>query len=287
MHISIITASYNYENYIKNAIESVLAQTHKDWEMIIVDDGSSDNSVDIIKSYCEKDSRIKLLQHHDLQNHGLAKTVLLGLHNSCSEWIVFLESDDTLKEDYLEKKLAIIEQNPQVEFIFNDVHLFGDKERIRQYDKHFEIANSILESLTYPCCLLPYFENINLVPTFSCVMAKKDLLLSLEFNSPIKPFLDYYLWMQAAQKADFYYLPEKLTNWRMSKNSYISKVANASEHSQFLFQIKRKKITSNSKLNFWLFGLILFLNTAKKRIIRWHFKDKKICLFGKWFYYGK
>ena len=58
--ISIITASYNYENFIKETIESVIAQTIQDWEMVIVDDGSTDNSINIIKEYCQKDSRIKL-----------------------------------------------------------------------------------------------------------------------------------------------------------------------------------------------------------------------------------
>ena len=59
MKISIITTSYNYEEYIKETIESVISQTFQDWEMVIVDDGSKDNSVEVIKSYMEKDSRIK------------------------------------------------------------------------------------------------------------------------------------------------------------------------------------------------------------------------------------
>jgi glycosyltransferase involved in cell wall biosynthesis len=65
--ISVITVSYNYENYIKETIESVINQTFQDWEMIIVDDGSKNNSVEVIKSYCEKDNRIKFFQHE----HGV------------------------------------------------------------------------------------------------------------------------------------------------------------------------------------------------------------------------
>ena len=65
MKISIITTSYNYEEYIKETIESVLAQSYTNWEMIIIDDGSKDNSVNIIKKYCQKDKRIKLYQHQN------------------------------------------------------------------------------------------------------------------------------------------------------------------------------------------------------------------------------
>lgn len=92
--ISIITASYNYENYIKETIESVLNQTYTNWELIIVDDGSKDNSVEVIKSYCEKDSRIKLFQHEGGVNKGLAETIKLGISKAQGEWIAFLESDD-------------------------------------------------------------------------------------------------------------------------------------------------------------------------------------------------
>ena len=77
--VTFITASYNYAKYIKETIESVINQTVQDWEMIIVDDGSTDNSVEVIKSYCEKDNRIKLYQHENGVNKGLAETIKLGI----------------------------------------------------------------------------------------------------------------------------------------------------------------------------------------------------------------
>ena len=115
--ISIITTSYNYENYIKETIESVQAQTYKDWEMIIVDDGSTDNSVDVIKSYVEKDSRIKLFQHENCQNKGLCESLKLGITKSQGDWLIILESDDTIVNNYIEEKLKIINEN-KVDFIY-------------------------------------------------------------------------------------------------------------------------------------------------------------------------
>ena len=114
MHFSIITTSYNYENYIKETIESVISQTYPNWEMIIIDDGSKDNSIEVIEEYCKKDSRIKLFTHPNNQNKGLIETVKLGINKAQNDWLVFLESDDTITPNYLEKKLEIIKQNSDI-----------------------------------------------------------------------------------------------------------------------------------------------------------------------------
>ena len=98
--ISIITASYNYANYIKECIDSVLSQDFTDWELIIVDDCSVDNSVEIIKSYT--DSRIRLIRNE--KNSGLKRTLLRGIQEAGGEYIAFLESDDIWRTDYLSKK---------------------------------------------------------------------------------------------------------------------------------------------------------------------------------------
>ena len=106
MKISVVTASYNYQDYIKEAIQSVLNQTYHDWELIIVDDCSTDNSVEVIKSY--KDDRIKLFVNE--KNLGLKETVKRGIEKASGEWIVFLESDDILTSDNIEKKLEIVKK---------------------------------------------------------------------------------------------------------------------------------------------------------------------------------
>ena len=220
---SIITASYNYEAYIKETIESVIAQTFQDWEMVIVDDGSKDNSVEVIKSYCEKDSRIKLYQHENGVNKGLSETVKLGVERAEGEWVVFLESDDTITPEYLEEKFRIVDKYPEVGFIFNDINMFGDEERIQHMSNgYFKKLNMELNKYSFPANILQSFAKLNPVPTFSCVMLKKKLFDGIDFNATVKPWLDYYIWAQIAQNNDFYFIDKKLTNWRMHKDSYIS-----------------------------------------------------------------
>ena len=84
MTISIITTSYNYSKYIRDTIESVLNQTYTDFEYIIFDDGSTDNSLEIIESYAKKDNRIKLYTHPNNENRGLIATNIAAIQK-CKE----------------------------------------------------------------------------------------------------------------------------------------------------------------------------------------------------------
>jgi glycosyltransferase involved in cell wall biosynthesis len=92
--ISIILPSYNYDSFISETIESVLKQSHKDWELIIVDDGSKDNSVRVIEKYIKKCDKIQLFFHPNKENKGLVETYKLGfkhcLGDICQFGITFI-----------------------------------------------------------------------------------------------------------------------------------------------------------------------------------------------------
>lgn len=107
MKISIITPCYNAAPYIANTIQSVQNQTISDWEMIIVDDGSSDNSVEIIQKIIAQDSRIKLIQK---ENGGSASARNLALSIAQGEYIQFLDSDDTIDYKKLERQITLMEK---------------------------------------------------------------------------------------------------------------------------------------------------------------------------------
>lgn len=222
MKISVITASYNYENYIAQAIESVLAQTYSDWELIIVDDGSRDNSFEIIKSYCGKDSRIKLFQHENGENRGLRETLLLGIENCTGDWVAFLESDDILKPDNLLKKAEIIEKNPKTKLVFNRVEFFGDEKRCKKMEQDLGPTQRELSKMTFPRNMFYDFYKKNMILTFSSVMVEKKALKNADFRTPADALLDWWLWIHLAYQNDFYYIDEALTGWNIHPESYIS-----------------------------------------------------------------
>lgn len=216
--ISIITASYNYEKYINETIESILNQTYTDWELIIIDDCSTDNSCNIIASY--KDPRIKLLKNE--KNLGLKQTLLKGINEAKGDYVAFLESDDLWNKNYLSEKINVIKNNPETALIFNDVELFGDEIKIKRVRKVFENNNKFLSNFTYPKNLFKYINVQNRLLTFSCVMIKKTALKEEFFNTPCDKLLDWWLYIHLAFENDFYYIPLPLTKWRIHSNSYIS-----------------------------------------------------------------
>ena len=216
--ITIITTSYNYNEYICETIKSVQDQTFSDWELIIVDDASTDNSVEIIKSFCE-DKRIKLICHD--KNKGLRKSIQTGLKYAKGEWIAFLESDDFFCTNTLEERIKNCPNN--VGFIFNSVNLTGEKDWIDEVQKQVTKTEEKLEKLQFPCNMFKYFDKKNPILTLSSVMIKKELFTENLLNSPVDSLLDWWIYINLAFKNDFYYLPKKLTNWRIHSNSYIKK----------------------------------------------------------------
>ena len=221
MKISIITASYNYSKYIEEAINSVINQSYQDWELIIVDDGSSDNSVEIIKSFCEKDKRIMLLQHENCENKGLKETISLGVKHATGEWIAFLESDDFFASDNLLKKIEVIENHSNVVLIFNKVKFVEQNSRKNLLIKNFEKIQKKLSVGVYPRNMFYDFYIDNMILTFSCVIVKANVLKNVDFNVPTDKLLDRWLWIHIAYENKFYYINEELSFWRLHDESYI------------------------------------------------------------------
>lgn len=280
--ISIVTASYNYENYIKETIESVLCQTYKNWELIIVDDGSKDNSLNVISEYCKKDERIKLYTHENNSNKGLAQTIQYGIKLSKGKYVAFLESDDTITPDYLEKKAKVISENPNIALIFNDVNIFGYEERVKGLEDYKRNHDEILSSMVFPTNILKEMRNINLLATFSAVMVKKDILETLDFNSPIKASLDWYLWFQVIQKNDVFYIDEMLTNWRMHEDSY-SKELKRPDNKEILNSelLKNRFILYKNPIQRSIRNFLAYIVYFKKMCFKWHPKEKVLIIFGK------
>ena len=225
-YISVIIPNYNYEKYIKQTISSVITQTYKNFQLIIIDDGSNDNSLNIIYDYAKKDSRIKVLQHHDKKNHGLSATLQLGINAADGEYIAILEADDLWTQNCLELRVETIIKGDSG-IVFNDIKpLIMDganvewfyayvprimeehKKRMQEDDKYIEFE------------MREEFFIENKIPTFSCSMIKKDYLKKCCFDTPIQQWLDRWLWCQLAQMTTFMFIPNKLTNWRLHNDSY-------------------------------------------------------------------
>lgn len=114
--ISIIMPVYNSEKYISEAIESVCNQSYKNWELLIVNDGSTDYTSKIIDDFAKKDSRIKVFHR---KNEGVSMARNFALNQICGEYITFIDSDDMYHADRLKRMLQVFEQHENCEIVFS------------------------------------------------------------------------------------------------------------------------------------------------------------------------
>ncbi len=120
--ISIVVPVYNAENFLQKCMESILAQSYVNYELIAIDDGSTDSSLDILKSFEDRDPRIKVF-HQENSGPGSARN--LGIRHAKGDWIVFIDADDTVDNDYLE---MLVDASQDVDLVLCGMKLFkGDK----------------------------------------------------------------------------------------------------------------------------------------------------------------
>ena len=136
--VSIITPAYNAAAYIAETIESVLAQTYTNWEMLIVNDCSKDNTAEIVQSYAAKDKRIKLINLE--QNSGAAAARNTAIQNANGRYIAFLDSDDLWKKEKLQKQIEFMQKNGYA-FTFTSYEHF--KETKENIQNHVQIPKSL------------------------------------------------------------------------------------------------------------------------------------------------
>ncbi|HOT22718.1 MAG TPA: glycosyltransferase family 2 protein [Sedimentibacter sp.] len=136
--ISIIMPAYNCEKYVEEAINSVLAQSYRNWELIVIDDGSVDNTRNIITEYLQNDFRISLLSNE--KNIGVSAARNRGIDFAKGKWIAFLDSDDMWTPYKLEKQIEAVEEN-NAEFIFTGSAYINEEGK--PYKGIFEVPEKV------------------------------------------------------------------------------------------------------------------------------------------------
>ena len=205
--ISIGIPFYNAEAYLEDAIKSVLAQTFQEWELILVDDGSSDGSLDIAKKYEQLDSRIRVI------SDGLNKKLPTRLNEIIKEakfdFIARMDADDLMDVERLEKQYAFLSANPEYDLVTTGMYSIDQSNEVlgkRLPENRIMQANEILGGLT------------NLL--HASMLAKKQWCLRNPYREDNALAEDYELWLSAAIKNDLKYnvLQEPLYYYREVEN---------------------------------------------------------------------
>lgn len=203
--ITVLMSVYNGERFLMEAIESILNQTYRDFEFLIINDGSTDSSREIILSY--NDPRIRLIDNE--QNMGLTRSLNKGLRLARGNYIARMDADDISMPERLERQLGFMERNP-------DIGLLGS------WIEAIDIYGNILYKLKLPetdayikWTLL--FENCIV---HSSAFYKRDLSMKLDgYNEQFKRAQDYDLWSKMSFVTSIYQIPEVLLKLRDSSDS--------------------------------------------------------------------
>lgn len=140
--VSIIMPVYNKEKYLKNSLESVINQTFSDFELLVVNDGSTDHSFDIIQDYAAKDSRIKCFSQN---NQGVSAARNFGLEQAQGEWIQFLDGDDLISRDYLTECVPIVKKT-NADILFTDFENVNNLNQVLEITTLEQYKNQIIDS---------------------------------------------------------------------------------------------------------------------------------------------
>ena len=217
---SIITPSHNSSQFISETIQSVLNQSISDWEMIIVDDCSTDNSIEVIQSFVEQDSRIKLIQLSE--NSGAAVARNAAIEAAQGRYIAFLDSDDLWLPDKLEKQLAFMQAN-NYPFTY------------AAYDKIDE-SGQVFGHIGVPD-RVSYFDLLKTC-SIGCLSAMYDTQFFGKVYMPTNTKReDFATWLQLLKKVDYAHgLNETLAQYRVYQNQTSAKKAKMAKENWCLYR---------------------------------------------------
>lgn len=214
--ISIVMVNYNHEDFIRESIESVIAQTYQNWELIIVDDGSTDKSAQIIENYAKKDDRIRpFLQ---TENRHICVATNLGFSVVRGSYVARLDSDDVWRADKLEKQLAFMDQHPEGALCFTKLDLInGDGEVVNESEQTlYNIYNGRQENKKEWIRHFFFFGNTLIQSTL--LMKREVLDTTGGFNVACVQGHDFDFFVRAIRKYDFIFLEEPLVKYRRIEN---------------------------------------------------------------------
>lgn len=199
--ISVIVPCYNQAQYLDECLQSVLDQTYQNWECIIVNDGSPDNTEDIAKQWTDKDARFKYLYK---ENGGLSSTRNAGIEKAKGEWIQFLDCDDKIADTKFEVSSMYF---PNYDLIISNYIYFSDKFNNQGYPDDFDSKIFNFEDI------LTEWDAKIIIP-IHCALFKRALI-SESFNESLKAKEDWVFWISFfKQKPKVYYSHKPLAFYR-------------------------------------------------------------------------
>lgn len=210
MLASVVMPAYNAGRYLDQAIESVLAQTWTDFELIAIDDGSTDNTLEIARKYAARDARVKV---YTQPNRGFAETLHRGFALAASEWVFRMDADDRMHPNRLERQIAFLAEHPELDVASSLVFHIDGNNRVIGKDNSKLFTHEAIQRLVETNELIGFCHP-------AAVVRKSAVMAVGGYRKQFWPAEDIDLWNRLAEKGyKMLVQPEYLLDYRMHGTS--------------------------------------------------------------------
>lgn len=223
--VSVLISVYNEEKWIKKSLNSILNQTYKRLEIIIINDGSTDNTLNILKKIKKKDKRIKIFNQ---KNKGLTKSLNIGIKYCKGKYIARMDADEISFKNRIKKQVLFLEKNKDYALVGGwriDINK-NQKKKIKLPINDKEIKEWLIRA-----CVISH----------GSVMIRSKKLKKYKYDENFRTSQDYDLWIRMAKKEKFYNLPEYLNKYYI-RNNGITKSKKRIEGFKTKLRIHRKAL---------------------------------------------
>ena len=203
-NVSVVIPTYQCGRFVSQSIDSVLGQTFKNFEIIIVDDGSTDHTQEILNNYSNMNN-IKIIRQ---SNQGPSAARNLGIRMSTGEYIAFLDADDIWLPNKLEKQIEYLEKHPKVDLIYCDSYLFNEKSTMQKtfFDISQPFSGKVLNKLFLS----------DFIPLLTVVVRRSIFNSVGFFDETINGPEDYDLWLRISRTKTIDFIHEPLAKYRVT-----------------------------------------------------------------------
>ena len=264
--VSILLNCYNASSFISKAIESVLGQTYHNWELVIWDDGSTDNTLQVINNY--KDKRIKIFK--SLNNIGLGKSRLKAISKLNGKLISILDADDYFEPEKIKKQVDIFNDYPDVSICATWANFYNELNKIIYSFKTRNKEEELKKKLLY----------INFLPHSSIMYRKKKALDVGWYSTQLEYSQDYDLTLKLLEVGDLHIIDENLTNIFQSKTNMSNlKSFKSLIYKENILLLKKNLMNTSSNSVQDLIKTSISFNMIKFNIFRLNHNFFHLCFF--------
>ena len=255
VELSIVVPCYNYGRYLKVSLHSILSQDYSDYEIVLVDDGSTDDTKQIGQAYADQYSPIRYLRLE--QNRGIPAAVKIGVNSAHGKYLHLFSSDDKYLPGFLSKSMHIFHKNPDLNLVCSTVGYFQDGS-----DK-IESTPPFSENKRFrPDQLVEVIKDTNFnIPGTTCVLKRHLFTQYGGFDHKLENISDWFLFHKIAFSEGVFFIPETLLAMRTHQQTYSSRVKRNTKRRRATFHHLLHKLINDKHLRqkFIQSGLLNFV----------------------------